>query len=673
VKALHLGALWAFAFAQPLFNLLGGQAQFFVARGSTTTDIVLFALVVTLVPPALLALAVWLAGKVRPALGEALQVILVGLLAAAILLPPIGDLLGGSMVSVPVALLVGAGLAALYARAAPVRSFVTVISPAPLLFLLLFLVVSPVSELVLPEGGAEAVAGESRSRTPVVMVVFDELPATSLMNPRDRIDARRYPAFASLARDATWYRAATTVAGRTTEAVPAMLTGRRPREGDLPIAADHPQSLFNLLSRSHRLSVVEPITDVCPTDLCAEDRPDMADRLTSLAKDLRVVSAHLLLPDDLDEDLPPIDRDWQGFENEAIGPRATREQRRRFIEEVFERIGNDDPPARFEQIIDAVGKPGARPPLLFLHTSIPHIPWHYTPEGKRYEARVALPGVIDGTWVGPQWLADQGFQRHLLQTEYADRLLGDLLRRLRESDLYDRSLLVVLADHGVSFRAGDRRRRPTPTNVHDVANVPLFIKLPGQREGSIEDTAVRTIDVLPTIAAELGLRLREPVDGVPVGERDADPETEIDVPDSWELGTRTTFGTILRQRTERRRYERSLLAASGYDPYAIGPRPELLGRHVEAAPPGNGRVELEDPGQFEDVDPEAPLLPIWVSGTVTALPGGSELAIVVNGRVEATTRVDRGRFGALVPPRALRAGANRVEIVEIDGDGFRKL
>jgi hypothetical protein len=632
---------------------------------------VLFALVVTLVPPALLALLVWLAGKAG--FGDTLQVVFVGLLAAAILLPPIGNLLGGSAVAVPVALLAGAGLAVLYSRAAAVRSFVTVISPAPLLFLVLFLFLSPVSDLVLPEGGSEAVAGEARSRTPIVMVVFDELPATSLMDARDRIDADRFPAFASLARDATWYRTATTVAGRTTEAVPAMLTGRKPREGDLPIAADHPQSLFSLLSRSHRLSVVEPITDVCPTDLCAEDRPGMANRLTSLAKDLRVVSLHLLLPDDLDEDLPPIDRDWQGFENEAIGPRATREQRRRFIEEVFERIGNDDPPARFEQTIDAVGEPGTRPPLLFLHTSIPHIPWHYTPEGKRYETRVSLPGVIDGTWVGPQWLADQGFQRHLLQTEYADRLLGDLLARLRETDLYDRALIVVMADHGVSFKAGDRRRRPTPTNVHDVANIPLLIKRPGQGKGGIEDTAVRTIDVLPTIADELGLRLREPVDGVRVGERDAAPETEIDVPDSWELGTTTTFGEFLRQRAQRRRDERSLLAAADYDAFAMGPRPELVGRRVGAVRAGDGQVELEDPGQFEDVDLDAPLLPIWVSGTVTALPGGSELAVVVNGRVAATTRVDRGRFGALMPPRALRSGDNRVEVLEIDGDTFRKL
>jgi hypothetical protein len=632
---------------------------------------VLFALVVTLVPPALLTLLVWLADKAG--FGDAVQLVFVGLLAAAILLPPIGDLLGGSAISVPVALLAGAGLAALYARAAPVRSFVTVLSPAPLLFLVLFLFISPVSDLVLPEGGAEAVAGESGSKTPVVMVVFDELPATSLMDSEDRIDARRYPAFASLARDATWYRTATTVSGRTTEAVPAMLTGRKPREGDLPIAADHPQSLFTLLSRSHRLSVVEPITDVCPSDLCDEDRPDMADRLTSLAKDLRVVSLHQLLPDDLDDDLPPIDRDWQGFENEAIGPRANSEQRRAFIEEIFERIDNDDPPGRFEDIIEAAGQRGARPPFLFLHTSIPHIPWHFTPEGKRYETGVSLPGVIDGTWVGPQWLADQGFQRHLLQTEYADKLLGDLLRRLRDTGLYDRAMIVVIADHGVSFKAGDRRRRPTPTNVQDVAAVPLFIKLPDQSEGGIEDTAVRTIDVLPTIAEELGLTLREPIDGVPVDERDADPDNEIDVPDSWEAGTTTDFGTILRQRRERLRYERSLLDASGYEAFKMGPRPDLIGRRARASEPSDGKVSLQDPGQFDDVDLDVPLLPVWVSGTVTALPGGSDLAIVVNGRVAATTKVDRSRFGALVPPSALRDGENGVEVLEIDGDTFRKL
>jgi hypothetical protein len=666
VKGLHLGALWAFAFVQPLFDILGGEAQFFVARGSTTADILLFALAFTFLPPALMALSVWLLGRVRPVLGDGLQLALVGLLSAAILLPPAGDLLEGSAVAVAVAAVLGAGVAAVYARAAPARAFLTVLSPAPLLFLAFFLLLSPVSELVLP-GGVETVAGATRSDTPVVMVVFDELPATSLMGERDRIDARRYPAFAALAADATWYRQATTVAGRTTEAVPAMLTGQRPREGDLPTAGDHPQSLFTLLSRSHRLEVVEPITDVCPPNQCREERPALPNRLRSLASDLGVVSEHLLLPDDLRVNLPPIDRDWQGFAGDAIGPEASREQRARFIGEVFRRLSNDDPPARFERILRAVDRRGARPPLLFLHTSLPHVPWYFLPDGRRYTViGPSVPGLEEGRWVGPQWLADQAFQRHLVQTQFADRLLGRLLDRLKSAGLYERALVVVTADHGVSFRAGDRRRRPTPTNVHDVASMPLFIKLPDQRSGRIDDGAVRTIDVLPTITRELGIRLPERVDGVPAGEPDTDPATKIDVPDSWELGTTTTFGTFRRLRAERRRYERSLLAAAGYDPFRIGPRPELIGRRVRAV--ASGRIRLDDAAAYGDVSLEAPVLPAYVTGTVSGLPDGAELAVTVDGRIEATTRVDGRRFGALLPPEALRAGANRIEVVELTPD-----
>ncbi len=656
MKPLHLAALWAFAFVQPLLDLLGREPQFFVARGNTGADIVLYALAFTVVPPALMALAVWLAGRVRPALGEALMLVLVAALVAAILLPPAGDLLGGSAASVAVALLVGAGAALLYARAAAVQTFLTVLSPAPLLFLVLFLAVSPASELVLPGAQARGAAGAVESEIPVVMVVLDELPTTSLLDARDRIDARRYPAIASLARDATWYRDATTVAGRTTEAVPALLTGRRPREGDLPIAADHPTSLFTLLARSHRLAVEEPITDVCPPDLCSEERPGIGRRLRTLFADLRVVSSHLLLPEDLRGGLPPIDRDYEGFAGEGtVAPGATFEQRRAFIDEVFRRLGEDDPRERFARITRAAGRRGSRPPFLFLHTSLPHVPWRFLPDGRQYAVPApSIPGLVEGAWTGPQWQVDQAYARHLLQAQYADRLLGGLLERLRTTGIYDRALVVLVADHGVSFRAGDRRRTPTPTNLHDVASIPLLIKTPGQEAGSVRRGAVRTIDVLPTIARELGIRLGD-VDGVPAGERGADPSATIDMPDSWEGGTTQSFATVARQRAERRRRERALLAAAGYDPYAIGPRPELVGTRAVARGASAGHVRLVAGG--------GP----WVSGRVTGVPEGAELAVAVNGRVAATTGVARrGRFGVLVPPQA---GATSIAVLEIGPGG----
>src|SRR5438045_9655692 len=57
IRGAQLLAASGFALAQPLFDLLGKNAEFFAAHGSTPGDIVLFALVVTFVP-AIVLLAV---------------------------------------------------------------------------------------------------------------------------------------------------------------------------------------------------------------------------------------------------------------------------------------------------------------------------------------------------------------------------------------------------------------------------------------------------------------------------------------------------------------------------------------------------------------------------------------------------------------------------------------
>ena len=62
-RALELAVLCAFAIAQPLFELLGENPEFFAVRGSPSGDIVLFAVGLVLVPPLALtgvvALAAW--------------------------------------------------------------------------------------------------------------------------------------------------------------------------------------------------------------------------------------------------------------------------------------------------------------------------------------------------------------------------------------------------------------------------------------------------------------------------------------------------------------------------------------------------------------------------------------------------------------------------------------
>jgi hypothetical protein len=115
--------------------------------------------------------------------------------------------------------------------------------------------------------GAAQPHGAEPPRT-IVMVVFDELPLTSLMGPGGRIDAERYPAFAGLARSANWYRGATAVHDSTALAVPAMLDGRYPRPGLDSDVYSHPANLFTLLAPSYEVNASEEATGLCPTSLC---------------------------------------------------------------------------------------------------------------------------------------------------------------------------------------------------------------------------------------------------------------------------------------------------------------------------------------------------------------------------------------------------------------------
>jgi hypothetical protein len=676
-SALHLGALWALAFVQPLFGLLGDSAEFFVARGNTTFDILFFAFGYALVPPLLGAGLVWAAERIRRGLGRALQLVLVGLLAAALVLPPLGDALAGSVVSIAVAALAGLAFAALYARVELVRAFLTFLSPAPLIFLVFFLVISPVSDLLRTGEASAAVDGPARSSTPIVFILLDELPVSTLTGPDGRIDAELFPSFAELAAGATWYRNATTVAASTSEAVPAQVTGELPAEGDLPTSTHHPRSLFTLFRRSHELMVVEPITDVCPARLCPEARPPVRARLSALADDLTIVAKHLLLPDDLSDGLPAIDRGWLGFGDEAGGFAGieARGSRDKLLGKVIERLRADDATAGFAQAIAALDRRSARPPLVFLHSSLPHGPARYLPDGRGYPIhRRSYPGFARERWTNRQWLVDQAFQRHVLQAQFADRLVGRLLDKLREAGLYDEAAILVTADHGVSFRAGEPRRRPTAATAPEVAVVPFMLKAPGQRTGRVDERAVRTVDALPTIAAAAGVRVPWKADGMPAGERPVDDGAAIEVAVDGPTGTPRALGTIRAGLREREATEARLLR---HGVYGIGPRPDLIGRSAgDAAPAATGpRATVDAPGDYDDIDADASTLPVLVSGDVTGLTDDALLAVAVNGRVAATTRVfPPGQYVALVPPDSLRPGSNDVAVLQVlPGDRLHKI
>jgi hypothetical protein len=114
----------------------------------------------------------------------------------------------------------------------PARLWLRFLSPAPLAFALLFLLGSPVSALVLPAWAASATGPSAVAAggdgPPVVMVMFDEFPLSSLLDAKGQIDRRVYPNFAELADQSTWYRTPPGWPG-SPWALPAMPTGNSTR------------------------------------------------------------------------------------------------------------------------------------------------------------------------------------------------------------------------------------------------------------------------------------------------------------------------------------------------------------------------------------------------------------------------------------------------------------
>ena len=667
----HLTALSAFALAQPLLDILGKNAAFFAVRGSSSTQIVLFALAVTFaLPAALLAVEVAACLVSRP-LADALHLLLVASLSAVVVLHALtkAEALSG-VGALVVAAAAGLAAAALYWRARVVGSFLTVLALAPLLFLALFLFDSPVKDLVFVHT-PEVQAATVQSKTPVVVVVLDELSTTTLMNKSGGIDAGRFPSFAALARDATWYRSASTVFWETVGAVPAILTGSRPKPNALPIYADYPRNLFTLLGKSYRLRVVETLTHLCPTSLCPDSAAshEVSGAAGSLASDAGVVYLHLLVPDPYAADLPPISDSWGNFGGKA---QAKEEPVRRSAS------GQIEPCARSVCRLTDELSSDAEPTLYFLHTALPHWPYFYLPSGRRDDVQERpLGGYKNGHWLAT-WPALQGKQRYMLQLGYTDRALGLILRRLKETGLYDRALLVVTADHGVSFRGDDQRRRATRTNLDDVAFMPLFVKLPGQRKGRVEDGYARTIDILPTIAKVLGIRMPWRVEGKPlVGRRLPRDGTITVVNDGGQTSGR--LSALRRKRVQTLAQHVALFRTGSFAPvYRLGPHRALLGRRVAdlTVRPSTAGARIDGRAFLNAVDPNAEFVPTFLAGTITGRhPRQLDLAVALNGRIAAVTQTfaqdGKTQFSALYPESALRPGRNVVDVFAVRGSGRR--
>ena len=507
---IHLLVLWSFAVVQPTLSAVSsGLAFFFPIRRVDGLMFVAVMVAVTVLPPLVMWLLSLAAGRWRPEWRVRVHLVFVALLSAMFAAYVARKIGFGLALTCVLVVAGGVLITRLYARAEPMRSFLTVLAPAPAVFLIAFLGFSDASHL-LSGGEVDAPAGRASRPAPVVVYLMDELPVASLMDGKGNIDRDRFPNFARLAGDATWHRNTLSPAWTTFEAVPAILTGQTPKLGKIPISVDHPKNLFTLLRDQYDEQVIESYTGLCPLDVCPNDSSPLK-RATSLASALSLTYVTVAAPRVVERRLPTTGNTWGSV-------LAALDEHREIDPDEFEKGDlRLFPGPQFKRFNSSLRRrrPGERPPLYFLHASLPHSPYTYVRDGRVYrDHNKEMPGLGGGeAWSGDARAVVGGWQRHLLQTQFADATLGRMMSRLKATGLYDDALVIVVADHGASFVPGSNRRKPRAENLSDVSMVPLFVKLPGQAKGAVEDKPVSTLDVVPTVADSLGMRLPWRVDG----------------------------------------------------------------------------------------------------------------------------------------------------------------
>jgi hypothetical protein len=678
--ALHLGVLSSFAIAQPLFDKLGKYPAFFAAHDLDRWEVVGFGVLLVLVPVLTLIVIEAIGAFGGERVRWTVHLIFIGLLASIIVLQVVRR-----WSAIPpwlifaISIAIGAALACAYARIATIRAVLSVLGVAPLVFLALFLLASPTAKLVTG-GTARAYNASGSFRPPIVMLVFDAFPGLQIQTPDHEVDAGRYPNLAKIAHDGVWYRNSTTVHENTVFSVPSILDGKYPKKGTQPVVQDHPNNLFTLLGKTYEMNVAEEATNLCPPGLCSHpNHESFRSRMRELFDDVSTVYGYLALPKSYQDDLPQITDKWAGF-GEQDAARILADLR-------SGRVG------RYDRSIGAIHGDTARPQLNFAHVFFPHEPRQYLPGGKTYQAGASpTPSLGGPASYDNAFLTQQGEQREILQIGFTDRLVGQLINRLRQQGIYDQTMIVIVSDHGESFIKAPApqppfvpgklgyRRAVTKENIQDVGSNLTMIKYPEGHGPThvIDSRYVRTIDILPTIADVLGLKpLPFKVDGKSLLDRSYKGQSEIKV--------ETTAGDPVTMPSEQwqARREESLqrrISLFGWDDAApgiyggIGPRRDLIGTKLSSqqiAAGGGMSASIEEPQRFVDYDPDGVFCPCQIVGRlhgVNGQVGRRDIAVALNGEIVATGKTfeDLGpnklNWSVMLPESKLRKGKNDLRV-----------
>ena len=492
------------ALSWPLIDLMSRNETFFLAHSFPQRSILLFLLVVTFVPTLVLFLVRALVNLrfhwLIPRLDDAILFSLFLLFSLYLINTSLLGLTGlddESVLYLILSILLAFVLLRIV-RSLDLHRLIPWVCLLGLLPALNFIYRAPSSALFSTASASLRYAEIDIPDTPIFIIIFDEFSGLTLQTPDRQLNTTRYPGFAELAEQADYFPNGLSITKKTKIAVPSIASGSLTLSG---LQRDD-----NILDMLRFVTDVNVQSKVLPSDLTRAtfnslkmEKPD-SFKVGLVIDDLLTIYIYAIGHSDWARhhlgDFPPV---WAGLGKLNLFARKERS----------DQISAMHPKLRpYESWLADVKSGQPLEQFNFLHMIFPHVPYLVTANARSVQndrlfndsRRAEEFDTFDSH-------INTLHHNYLQQVQAADILLSDLIDTMQTRGIYDESLIIITADHGVSYSKEGLNRR-APVNEKSWINimpVPLFVKYPNQKQGRTIHSRVTTLDIAPTTMSVLGV------------------------------------------------------------------------------------------------------------------------------------------------------------------------
>ncbi|MFT5883620.1 MAG: arylsulfatase A-like enzyme [Arcticibacterium sp.] len=171
-----------------------------------------------------------------------------------------------------------------------------------------------------------------------------------------------------------------------------------------------------------------------------------------------------------------------------------------------------------------------KPFSLMVSIAAPHFPHHQAPQEYKdlYNAEelTLTPNVRED----PDGSIRKELRGYYAQCTASDEAIGRILKKLKELDLWDNTIVVFSADHGEMMGAHGIRPYTKQLAWDESINVPFLIRYPSisKNKGMVIKAPINTPDILPSLLGLAEMEIPKSIEGEDISALMKSPDSDID-------------------------------------------------------------------------------------------------------------------------------------------------